>query len=128
MTLQGAIFSGGVPLYNEAYLITTPERGKRLVEAIGNRRAGLLRAHGIVVAGKNLAEVLYASLILEDDSKKSLQAATLGKLGFVSPAECRAFGAEIALERRAQRAWDYFSHLEARWDRQPGTGRMDLFP
>ena len=128
VTLQGAIFSSGVPLYNEAHLITTPERGKRLVEAIGNQRASLLRAHGIVVAGKNLAEVLYASLILEDDSKKSLQAATLGELGFVSPEESRAFGAEIALERRAQRAWDYFSHLEARWDRQPGTGKVELFP
>jgi len=40
----------------------------------------------------------------------------------------RAFGAEIALERRAQRAWNYFRSLEARWDRQPGTGRSELFP
>ena len=128
VTLQGAIFSGGVPLYRQAHLITTPERGKSLVKAIGNRRAALLRAHGIAVAGKNLQEVLYAALVLEDDSKKSLEAATLGKLGFVSPAESRAFAAEIALERRAQRAWDYFTRLEARWDRQPGTGRMELFP
>jgi len=67
-------------------------------------------------------------LVLEDDTKKTLQAATLGEVGTISPEECRAFGAEIALERRAQRAWNYFRSLEARWDRQPATGRSELFP
>jgi ribulose-5-phosphate 4-epimerase/fuculose-1-phosphate aldolase len=128
VTLQGAIFSAGVPLYREAHLVTTPERGRRLAKVIGKNRAALLRGHGIVVAGKTLEEILYTALVLEDDSKKSLQASSLGSLGFISPKECRAFGVEIALERRAQRAWDYFSGLEARWDRQPATGRMELFP
>ena len=128
VTLQGSLFSGGVPLYNEAHLITTPDRGRRLVKVMGKNRAVLLRGHGIVVAGKNLQEVLYASMVLEDDSKKSLQAASLGTLGYISPKESREFAEEIALERRAQRAWDYFSTLEKRWDRQPGTGRMELFP
>ena len=128
VTLQGALFSSGVPLYGEAHLITTPARGRRLAKVIGNKRAALLRGHGIVVVGRNLAEVLYASLVLEDDAKKSAQAASLGSLGFISLEESRAFAAEIALERRAQRAWDYFSRLEARWDRQAGTGRMELFP
>lgn len=128
VTLQGAIFSGGVPLYSEAHLITTPARAMRLVEVIGSKRAALLRGHGIVVVGRNLAEVLYASLVLEDDAKKSVQAASLATLGFISPEECRAFDAEIALQRRAQRAWDYFSRLEARWDRQPATGKSELFP
>ena len=128
VTLQGAIFSAGVPLYREAHLVTTPERGRRLEKVIGKNRAALLRGHGIVVAGKTLEEILYTALVLEDDSKKSLQASSLGSLGFISPKECRAFGAEIALERRAQRAWDYFSQLEKRWDRQPGTGKSELFP
>ncbi len=128
VTLQGAIFSVGVPLYREAHLVTTPERGRRLAKVIGKNRAALLRGHGIVVAGKTLEEILYTALVLEDDSKKSLQASSLGSLGFISPKECRAFGAEIALERRAQRAWDYFSQLEKRWDRQPGTGKSELFP
>jgi ribulose-5-phosphate 4-epimerase/fuculose-1-phosphate aldolase len=128
VTLQGAIFSDGVPLYPEAQLITNPERGQALMKAIGDKRAALLRGHGIVVVGQNLQEVLYTALVLEDDTKKTLQAATLGEVGTISPEECRAFGAEIALERRAQRAWNYFCSLEARWDRQPGTGKSELFP
>jgi ribulose-5-phosphate 4-epimerase/fuculose-1-phosphate aldolase len=128
VTLQGAIFSDGIPLYPEAQLITTPARADSLCKVMANNRAVLLRGHGIVVAGKNLQEVLFAALVLEDDTKKTMQAATLGEVGTISPEECRAFGAEIALERRAQRAWNYFSSLESRWDRQPGTGRSELFP
>jgi len=127
VTLQGAIFSEGVPLYPQAQLITTPARGSSLLKVIGDKRAVLLRGHGIVVAGQNLQEVLFASLVLEDDAKKTMQAATLSEVGTISPEECRAFGAEIALERRAQRAWNYFCSLEARWDRQPATGRSELF-
>lgn len=128
VTLQGAIFSDGVPLYPEAHLITNPERGNALMKVIGDKRAALLRGHGIVVAGQNLQEVLYTALVLEDDAKKTLQAAALGEVGTISPEDCRAFGAEIALERRAQRAWNYFCSLESRWDRQPATGRSELFP
>ena len=128
VTLQGAIFSEGVPLYPEAQLITNPARGNSLLKVIGDKRAVLLRGHGIVVVGKNLQEVLFASLVLEDDAKKTMQAATLGEIGTISPEECRAFGAEIALERRAQRAWNYFASLEARWDHQPNTGKSELFP
>jgi L-ribulose-5-phosphate 4-epimerase len=128
VTLQAAIFADGIPLYPEAQLITNVERGKNLLKVMADKRAVLLRGHGIVVAGKNLQEVLYTSLVLEDDTKKAIQAATLGEIGTISPEECRAFGAEIALERRARRAWNYFSALESRWDRQLGTGRSELFP
>jgi ribulose-5-phosphate 4-epimerase/fuculose-1-phosphate aldolase len=117
-----------LPLYPEAQLITTPARGQSLLQTIGEKRAVLLRGHGIVVAGPNLQEVLYASLVLEDDAKKSWQAASLGEIGTISEEECRAFGAEIALARRAQRAWNYFSSLESRWDKQPSTGKSELFP
>jgi ribulose-5-phosphate 4-epimerase/fuculose-1-phosphate aldolase len=128
VTLQGAIFSDGVPLYPEAQLITNRERGNALMKVIGDKRAALLRGHGIVVAGQNLQEVLYTALVLEDDAKKTLQAAALGEVGTISPEDSRAFGAEIALDRRAQRAWNYFCSLESRWDRQPATGRSELFP
>lgn len=126
VTLQGSLFGDGVPLYTEAKLIKTPALGQQLLEVIGNKRAALLRGHGIVVASRDLEEVLFASLILEDDSRKAMQAATLGELGFISPEECRAFEADVDLQRRAHRAWNYFARLEARWDRQPATGAGPL--
>jgi L-fuculose-phosphate aldolase len=128
VTLQGTIFGDGVPLYKEAHLVTTPERGNRMLTTMGGHRALLMRGHGIVVAGKNLAEVLFASLILEDDAKKTLQAAALGPVEHFSAEECRGFNAEIDFARRANRAWEFFSRLETGWDRQAGSGKMELFP
>ena len=126
VTLQAALFVDGVPLYTEAGLVKTPAQGQRLARLIGGRRAALLRGHGIVVVGQDLQEALYAALILEDDARKAMQAATLGELGFISPEECRAFEADISLQRRAHRAWNYLARLESRWDRQPATGAGPL--
>lgn len=128
VTLQGTIFGEGVPLYKEAHLVTTPQRGDALQKTIGNHRAVLMRGHGIVVAGKSLAEVLFASLILEDDAKKTMQAAALGPVEHFTADECKTFNAEIDFERRANRAWEYFSRVESQWDKQGGTGRIELFP
>jgi ribulose-5-phosphate 4-epimerase/fuculose-1-phosphate aldolase len=95
---------------------------------MGDHRGVLMRGHGIVVAGKSLPEVLFASMILEDDAKKTMQAMTLGPIDHFSAEECRGFNAEIDFERRSKRAWDFFTRLESTWDRQGGTGRMELFP
>jgi hypothetical protein len=59
--------------------------------------------------------------------KKTLQAATLGAVGTISRMNAKP-SAEIALERRAQRAWTYFCGLESQWDKQASTGRSELFP
>ncbi|MDH3445564.1 MAG: class II aldolase/adducin family protein [Deltaproteobacteria bacterium] len=128
VTLQGTIFGEGVPLYKEAHLVTTPQRGDALLMTIGDHRAVLMRGHGVVVAGKSLPEVLFASLILEDDAKKTMQAAALGPVEHFTAEECKTFNAEIDFERRANRAWEYFSKIEKNWDRQSGTGKIELFP
>lgn len=122
VTLQGALFGAGVPLYRGSHLIKTQERGQQLLKVIGDHRAVLLRGHGTVVVGRDIEEALFASLILEDDSRKAMQAAVLGDWDYFSPEECREFDAEIDLQRRAHRAWDYLVKLESRWDKQPATG------
>jgi len=123
VTLQGTLFADGVPLYTQPQLIKEIPQGNRLVELIGSKRGALLRGHGVVVIGKSIEETVYASLILEDDSRKAMQAAALGELNTFDPDECREFGASDSLERRAERAWGYLQKVEARWDRQPGTGQ-----
>ncbi len=122
VTLQAAIYGEGIPVYPEPHLITTPQKGKKLADLMGNKRAALLRGHGIVVVANDIEEMLYACLTLEDDTRKAAQATALGELRFFSPEECRQFESAISLERRAGRAWTYFTQLESRWDRQPAVG------
>ncbi len=126
VTLQGAMFGSGVPVYPGAHIIKDRERGQELAKVIGDNRAVLLRGHGTVVAGIDIEEALFASIILEDDTRKAMQAAVLGEWDYLSPEECRQFDAEISLQRRAHQAWDYLVKLESRWDRQLGTGRGPL--
>jgi ribulose-5-phosphate 4-epimerase/fuculose-1-phosphate aldolase len=126
VTLQGALFGTGIPVYRGAHLIMTPERGQQILKVIGDNRALLLRGHGTVVVGRDIEEALFASLILEDDARKAMQSATLGEWDYLTPQECREFEAEIDVQRRAHRAWSYLVKLESRWDRQPATGLAPL--
>jgi ribulose-5-phosphate 4-epimerase/fuculose-1-phosphate aldolase len=128
VTLQGALFAEGVPLYREANLVKTPAQGAGLVAVMRDKRAALMRGHGAVVTGRDLEEALFCALVLEDDACKTMQAATLGNVGTISLDECRAFDAETGLQRRSHRVWSYLAGLEARWDRQMGTSKISLFP
>lgn len=76
----------------------------------------------MVVVGRDIPEVLYAALILEDNARKAVQAATLGELEPLTPEESRAFDTPEGVRFRSRLAWDYFARLETRWDRQPATG------
>ncbi|HEV8341745.1 MAG TPA: class II aldolase/adducin family protein, partial [Candidatus Binatia bacterium] len=124
VTLQGSFFLDGIPLYRDPQLITNTDRGQELARIIGNKRAAFLRGHGIVVVGKELEEVLYGALVLEDEARKAVQASSLGEVGTISREECLAFSGESDWVQRARRAWTYYTALEARWDRQPATGMV----
>lgn len=129
LTMHSSIFFGsGVPIYREAHLITTPERGAKLRDVIGDRRAAFMRAHGITVVARNIQELLHTTLALENDAIKTLQAEALGGAGTLSEEECRIAEKETPIEHVAERTWTYFTMLEARWDRQTASGKMDLFP
>ncbi len=122
VTLQGSVFGDGVPVYGEPRLVKTPDQGAALAQVIGDRRGAFMRGHGIVVVGRDVEEMLYGALILEDEARKSVQAAALGEFDCLSHADCAAFGAAAEFPARSQRAWSYYANLEKRWDRQPGTG------
>jgi ribulose-5-phosphate 4-epimerase/fuculose-1-phosphate aldolase len=124
VTLQGSVFGGGLPLYTEPRLVTTVAQGNHLADVIGDRPAAFMRGHGIVVVARDVEQMLYASLILEDEAKKWLESSAIGEVCCLSLEDCRAFNGIPEFAGRAQRCWRYFSKLEERWDRQPGTGRV----
>ena len=121
VTLQATLFGDGLPLWTEPSLVTTLDQGRRLAALIGDRRGALLRGHGCALAAHGIEEMLYASLILEDNCRKATDAAALGEIGYFAPEEC-GFASEQGIRSRAELMWTYFSKLEARWDRQIGTG------
>jgi ribulose-5-phosphate 4-epimerase/fuculose-1-phosphate aldolase len=128
ITMHSGLFGKGVPVYPDAHLVTTPERGEKLARVIGDRCAAFQRGHGITVVARNIQELLHTTLALENDALKTLQAESLGGINVLSPEEVAALAKEITMEMVAPRTWQYFSRLEARWDRQPASGKSELFP
>jgi L-fuculose-phosphate aldolase len=128
ITMHSGLFAKGVASYAEAHLITSVERGEKLRQAIGDKRAAFQRGHGVTVVARNIPELLHTTLALENDALKTLQAATLGEVGTFSAAEIALLEEEIKIEMVAPRTWTYYTTLEARWDRQPASGIGALFP
>ena len=122
VTLQGSMFLDGIPVYPSGHLITTPALGQEVANLIGSRRAALLRSHGIVVVGRDIEEMLYGALVLEDNALKAVQAATLGELQFLTAEGCQAHEEGNSVQYRAKRAWHYFTRMEAQWNHQQATG------
>jgi ribulose-5-phosphate 4-epimerase/fuculose-1-phosphate aldolase len=118
VTLQGSIFSEDIPLYTEPRLVRDVEDGKRLASVIGDGMAAFMRGHGVVIVARDIEEMLYCAIVLEDEAMKATQAASLGAFHCLSHDDCEAFHGKQALPDRSKRAWGYYAQLEKRWDRK----------
>jgi ribulose-5-phosphate 4-epimerase/fuculose-1-phosphate aldolase len=124
LTLQGAVLDGEMPLYRDTRLVKTMAQGEDLARTMGDRPIAFMRGHGVVVVARNVEQMLYLALILEDEARKAVDVASLGAHHHLTHEECSAFDGHAELEGRSQRSWRYFSGLEKRWNRQPGTGHV----
>jgi len=86
-----AAFSGKLPvLDNGAVSIATPELGDEVARALGTRGSLLLKNHGSVVIGADIASVCVTAYRLEKVAETMLRAASLTKLPLMSPEKSAA--------------------------------------
>jgi L-ribulose-5-phosphate 4-epimerase len=77
---------GSVPVapYSSAASL---DMGVKTVDNIGDRRAVILRNHGVVTVGPTLKDALYAAVYLEDACRSYLAAHSLGKPRLLTEAQ-----------------------------------------
>jgi L-ribulose-5-phosphate 4-epimerase len=100
---------GGVPRFTRtAGLITTPELGAAVAEALGAANACLLVHHGVVVTGPDVATATVAAVLLDRACATQLRAMASGELATWSD------DTEIAMKRDEcfpepliHQAWEY---------------------
>jgi hypothetical protein len=68
LTSSGPEWQEGLPLYKEAGLITSVDRGEKLVEVLGGRSAALLRGHGDVIATNGIKRTVMKAITLKQNA------------------------------------------------------------
>lgn len=91
LTHDAVLFADGVPLFDDTVeLITEPEQGRAVARALGEAKAVLLRNHGVVVVGRDVAWAVLAGCTLERAARLQAIASRLGDLQPIAPEVARA--------------------------------------
>jgi L-fuculose-phosphate aldolase len=81
LTHDSALFVDGLGIYDDsAELITTIEQGKAVADALGSRRAALLKNHGVVIVGEDIRWAVLAAATLERAVRLQVLARSLGQI------------------------------------------------
>jgi L-fuculose-phosphate aldolase len=87
LTHDAVMFDRGVGVYDGSPdLITEPEQGSDVAEALGEHSVVLLRNHGVLVAQRDLPWLVLAAVTLERAVMMQSIAATLGETKSIEPA------------------------------------------
>jgi ribulose-5-phosphate 4-epimerase/fuculose-1-phosphate aldolase len=100
-----SIFRDGIPVHPDSRLVNNEERGKSMVATLGNHRATLLRAHGIVVTGASVEEMTAGVYIMEDNARRTAIAASMGKYEVLGAEEMAEIEAELLQGGPIGRIW-----------------------
>lgn len=86
LTHDSVLFKDGIGRYDDsADLIVEPEQGEAVARALGPHRAVLLRNHGVLVAGKDVAWAVLGAVTLERAIAMQSAARSLGTLRPLPP-------------------------------------------
>lgn len=122
ISMHGTVCGDGLPVWDDASMVTTEEQGKEMARALGEEAKGLLlRGHGIVVVGATIREALANTFAIEDNAAKLLLASLVG-----TPKRLRADEMErIRRITLTPLLFDHFWNFQQRQDRieRRGTGR-----
>ena len=98
-------------------LVKTPTLGAALAKTLGKSHASLMRGHGAVVVGENIARAVGRSLYLEQSAKLQMQAMMLSdKITYLDAAEVKA-SAPVQDYKRAWPLWREKALAQARGER-----------
>jgi HCOMODA/2-hydroxy-3-carboxy-muconic semialdehyde decarboxylase len=98
-------------------LVKTPQLGAALARTLGKHPASLMRGHGAVVVGENIARAVGRSVYLEQSAQLQMQAMLLSsKLTFLDEAEVKA-SVPVQDYKRAWPMWREKALARAKADR-----------
>jgi L-fuculose-phosphate aldolase len=115
LTHDAVLFVDGIGVFDEGpALVTDRDRAARVADALGDRRAALLRNHGVVIAGEDVRWAVLTALALERAIRFQSIADALGPAREIPPEAARALKPQ---KYRAAFLDEYWSAWERRVER-----------
>ncbi|MBV9440085.1 MAG: class II aldolase/adducin family protein [Candidatus Eremiobacteraeota bacterium] len=103
----GSFLSEDVPVFDDANLVNTADRGVALAEALGDAPAIVLRGHGVVVVGASVEEAVSRYVCAEENARLQYRASLLGKPHVLRGAELAAVRRESWTPTIVRKHWTY---------------------
>jgi len=98
-----------IPVLDSPRSINNPEMAKRLADALGDRPAAMMKAHGAVTCGKNIIEAFVLANYLEENAYRQYMALQIGTPYALTDEEVTAAQGKLWTESLFNRTWDHFS-------------------
>jgi L-fuculose-phosphate aldolase len=120
LTHDSVLFSEGLAVFEETpEMITEVAEGQAVAEALGDKRAVVLRNHGVLVVGKDVPWAVLTALTLERAVRLQSIARTLGSLRPIAPARARQMIADKYQDRFVEEYWGAWTRRLERLDAAP---------
>lgn len=115
LSQDGVALAGRTALYPHAHLVTSAEQGHDLAATLGDGRAVLLRAHGLLTVGEDVPEATVYAVLVERAARLYALAATIGEPGEMSADDLALLDAHFEgnRRRRIDTIWGYLTRLDS---------------
>jgi L-ribulose-5-phosphate 4-epimerase len=109
---QGVLL-GDIPLMDSPLSVNTRPMGEKLAATIRDNPACLLKAHGVVVVGKDILECFALAAYVEENAYRQYMAMQIGEPYVFSEEEQAACREKLWKPNLFQKTWDhYYSKLD----------------
>jgi L-fuculose-phosphate aldolase len=120
LTHDSVLFSDGLAVFEETpEMITEVAEGKAVAEELGDKRAVVLRNHGVLVVGKTVPWAVLTALTLERAIRLQSIARGLGTLRPIAPQRAREMVADKYQDRFVEEYWGAWIRRLERLDAAP---------
>jgi ribulose-5-phosphate 4-epimerase/fuculose-1-phosphate aldolase len=97
------------PVHPDPTHIRSLEQGAQVAKTLGKGRCCLLRGHGTVIACEGVQDVFIDTLEMEENARSTVQAAALGKMLPITPAEAELLGPSFTTNSyRTAKVWEHY--------------------
>jgi L-fuculose-phosphate aldolase len=108
---QGVLL-GDMPVMDSPMSVNTKPMGEKLAALLGDKPAALLKAHGVVVVGRDILECFALAAYVEENAYRQYMAMQIGEPYVFSAEEQAACREKLWTPNLFQKTWDhYYSKL-----------------